>query len=81
MKNNIRANDNLTSFEEMPPDTRVSARVLCKRYQCCNRTLDRWLKDEATQMPMPRIVRRRHYWTVKQILEWEAKWKLLAPNS
>lgn len=35
-----------------------------------NMTIWRWLRDERLRFPKPRLIRRRRYWSLKEIERW-----------
>lgn len=48
------------------PSTPVAA-----RYQVTRRTLERWLRDEKLNFPMPIVVNSRRYWREEDLELWE----------
>jgi hypothetical protein len=47
------------------------ARKILERYAICDRTLDRWLKDEKMAFPKPAMIRKRRYFRAGDIAAWE----------
>jgi hypothetical protein len=49
----------------------VPARKVQDRYDIVDRTLDRWLANQALNFPKPVIINRRRYWRVSELVAWE----------
>lgn len=54
-----------------PSENMLPAATVWKRYGKTDRTLDRWLKDEALSFPRPIIIRNRRYFKENELLNWE----------
>jgi predicted DNA-binding transcriptional regulator AlpA len=55
-----------------PSDNYIPApQVYKKRYRKCEKTLDRWLKDEKLGFPRPIYIRGRRYFREAELVEWE----------
>jgi predicted DNA-binding transcriptional regulator AlpA len=52
-------------------DPLVTTRKVWKRYDVCDRTIDRWVADPAMNFPKPVIINRRRYWRVSELVAWE----------
>jgi hypothetical protein len=48
----------------------IPIRGVCARYDCSDRTVDRWV--EAGELPEPVYIRRRRYWNEEQLNERDA---------
>lgn len=56
----------------MPLPLLLTSRAVCDRYSIAGRTLDRWLKDRANPFPAPIKLKKRRFWRIDVIEEWEA---------
>jgi predicted DNA-binding transcriptional regulator AlpA len=52
-------------------ESMLPAAQVWKRYGKTDRTLDRWLKDEALGFPRPVVIRNRRYFKEAELQEWE----------
>jgi predicted DNA-binding transcriptional regulator AlpA len=52
-------------------DSMLPAAQVWKRYGKTDRTLDRWLKDEALGFPRPVVIRNRRYFKEAELQAWE----------
>jgi hypothetical protein len=51
--------------------TRLPARLVWTRFGVTDRTLDRWLADSTLNFPSPMLIKRRRYFFLDEIEEWE----------
>ena len=51
--------------------TLLPARDVQRRYSIVDRTLDRWVANEALSFPQPLIINRRPYFRLAEIEAWE----------
>jgi hypothetical protein len=49
----------------------VSARKVLDRYDIVDRTLDRWVDSETLGFPQPVYIRKRRYFRLCELVEWE----------
>ena len=42
-----------------------------RRYNVCDRTIDRWLANEKLSFPKPIVIQRRRYWKIGDLVAWE----------
>ncbi|WP_372783487.1 helix-turn-helix transcriptional regulator [Phenylobacterium sp.] len=52
-------------------DTRLPTKALMERFGVSDRTVDRWLQDDALNFPQPLVINRRRYWSLQEIEQWE----------
>ena len=52
-------------------DNLIPAPHVCARYKRNERTLDRWLKDEALGFPQPIYIKNRRYFREAELVAWE----------
>jgi predicted DNA-binding transcriptional regulator AlpA len=52
---------------------RVSTRFLMERYNCSDRTIDRWVANAALNFPQPLRINTRRYWSLSDVVRWEAE--------
>jgi hypothetical protein len=57
-------------MDEQSQDLLPASRVW-RRYQICDRTLDRWLANENLKFPRPIVIQRRRYWRIAELVAWE----------
>jgi predicted DNA-binding transcriptional regulator AlpA len=52
-----------------------STKTLCERYQCSDRTLNRWMKHKSNPFPKPRLygAGTTNKWAIEDVLAWEAE--------
>jgi predicted DNA-binding transcriptional regulator AlpA len=51
----------------------LPTRQVCERYHVTDRTIDRWIRDEALKFPQPVIINRRRYFRERKLLNWETE--------
>jgi predicted DNA-binding transcriptional regulator AlpA len=54
-----------------PKHARLPARLVWTRFGVTDRTLDRWLANEALKFPRPLVINHRRYFVLEEIEEWE----------
>jgi hypothetical protein len=52
-------------------DPLVTTKNVWKRYDVCDRTIDRWVANPAMNFPKPVIINKRRYWRVSELVAWE----------
>jgi predicted DNA-binding transcriptional regulator AlpA len=52
-------------------DNLIPAPQVYKRYGKTDRTLDRWLRDEALGFPRPTYIKNRRYFSEAELVAWE----------
>jgi predicted DNA-binding transcriptional regulator AlpA len=52
-------------------DVLLPTHLVLARYDIVDRTLDRWLADEAMAFPRPLVIYRRRYFRQSEIEAWE----------
>ena len=58
----------LTAGDEGPL---LPAKPVCERYRIRDRTLDRWLANQALQFPRPIVINGRRYFRERRLEIWE----------
>jgi predicted DNA-binding transcriptional regulator AlpA len=51
--------------------TYLTAKQVLERYQICQMSLHRWLKNDDLKFPRPMVINRRRLFNEKDIVEWE----------
>jgi hypothetical protein len=51
--------------------TRLPSRLVWTRFGISERTLERWVADPLLKFPKPMLIRRRRYYFLDEIEEWE----------
>ena len=51
----------------------LPSRLVCERYHIVDRTLDRWIRDEALGFPQPVMINKRRYFRELALRDWERK--------
>jgi predicted DNA-binding transcriptional regulator AlpA len=69
----LGAKDRAETPHEDGSTTYLPARRVQDRYGICDRTLDRWIKDESVGFPKPIVVHRRRYWRVGELVAFERR--------
>jgi hypothetical protein len=49
----------------------LPTRVVCKRYDVCTRTIERWVQQPSLGFPRPAIINRRKYFSEAELIEWD----------
>jgi predicted DNA-binding transcriptional regulator AlpA len=49
----------------------LPTRQVCERYHVTDRTIDRWIQDEALGFPQPIMINKRRYFRERRLLDWE----------
>jgi len=61
-----------------PWKRKLTARLLCDRYNVCSRTIDRWVQSGL--LPKPMTVNRRRYWDEMEVEQRDQE-RMAAANS
>jgi hypothetical protein len=59
------------NLEEMPPDCIITKKMICDDLNRSFRTIGRWQEDPDIEFPKPALIRRRHYWKLRDYLTWK----------
>ena len=49
----------------------LPTRLVCKRYDICNRTLIRWERDPDLRFPEPIVIKTRKYYRDSDLTAWD----------
>ena len=52
-------------------DDLLPASHVWRRYNVCDRTLDRWLANKKLKFPKPIYIQRRRYFRIADLVAWE----------
>jgi len=55
----------------LPPGPKLPTRLLCKRFNVCDRTIARWQNDPRLGFPSPIVINGRKYFDENEIVQWE----------
>jgi predicted DNA-binding transcriptional regulator AlpA len=58
-------------MEAQTTDTLIPGPKVSRRYNRSDKTLDRWLNDEALGFPRPIMIRNRRYFRESELVAWE----------
>jgi hypothetical protein len=51
--------------------TKLPTRLICKRYNVCDRTIARWQANPALNFPQPTVINGRKYFDEDQMTAWD----------
>jgi hypothetical protein len=54
-----------------PPGRKLPTRLLCDRFNVCDRTIARWQLDPKLGFPSPTVINGRKYFDENKIAQWE----------
>ena len=49
----------------------LPTRVVCKRYDVCTRTIERWVQSDTLNFPKPAVINRRKYFSESELVAWD----------
>jgi hypothetical protein len=55
----------------LPPGRKLPTRLLCERFNVCDRTIARWQLDPKLCFPSPILINGRKYFDESEIAQWE----------
>jgi hypothetical protein len=54
-----------------PPGRKLPTRLLCERFNVCDRTIARWQLDPKLGFPSPILINGRKYFDENKVAQWE----------
>jgi len=51
----------------------LTAKQVLERYQICQMSLHRWLKDDKLEFPRPLVINKRRLFNENEIIAWERR--------
>jgi hypothetical protein len=55
----------------LPPGRKLPTRLLCERFNVCDRTIARWQLDPKLRFPSPTLINGRKYFDENKLVQWE----------
>jgi hypothetical protein len=55
----------------LPPGRKLPTRLLCARFNVCDRTIARWQNDPDLNFPSPIVINGRKYFDEIEVVRWE----------
>jgi hypothetical protein len=49
----------------------LPTREVCRRYDVCTRTIERWVQSETLNFPQPAIINKRKYFPESELIDWD----------
>jgi hypothetical protein len=62
---------NIDAGNPLPPGRKLPTRLLCERFNVCDRTIARWQLDPKLGFPSPILINGRKYFDENKIAQWE----------
>jgi hypothetical protein len=56
---------------QIPPGRKLPTRLLCERFNVCDRTIARWQLDPKLGFPSPIVINGRKYYDENKVVQWE----------
>jgi hypothetical protein len=60
-----------TAENSLPSGPKLPTKLVCKRFNVCDRTIARWQRDPKLGFPSPILINGRKYFDENEIVQWE----------